>query len=74
MSATKDPQPTRLREGYQASQGEKRGYQALDKGYQPNAVATGPLQPPQVGSNAVVPTPPAAVVSQATSSSKIDNK
>ncbi len=46
----------RVREGYQPANSERRGYQVgLDKGYQPKAEISSNLQPPHVGSAAVVP-------------------
>jgi hypothetical protein len=64
MSVNEDPMPATvrpLREGYQPLNSENRGYQAsqktLDKGYQPvSAHPTGTVQPPQVGTTAVIPT------------------
>jgi hypothetical protein len=50
------PLSVRLREGYQPASAEWRGHQlALDKGYQPNAQIAVNLQPPRVGSAAVLP-------------------
>lgn len=47
---------SRLREGYQPQSAERRGHQvALDKGYQPKAQISPDMQPPRVGSAAVVP-------------------
>jgi hypothetical protein len=62
MSKNEDCKPESvrpLREGYQPANSENRGYQAqqgtLDKGYQPTVQTTGTVQPPAVGTTAVIP-------------------
>ena len=59
MSTNEDCKPAndaRLQEGHQPVSSEKRGYQvALDKGYQPIVQTSGKVQPPPVGTTAVIP-------------------
>jgi hypothetical protein len=58
MTTGKDnkPVPTRsqTQDGYQPLASERRGYQPLEKGYQPTGSSVIP-QPPNVGSAAVIP-------------------
>jgi hypothetical protein len=66
------PATTRLREGYQGSNPEQRGYQGtVDKGYQPTSQLS-VSQPPAVGTTTVIPVqnPSTASVQSGTESKK----